>query len=241
MALALVWVVFLGNLTSQLTRIWGVTGVLIFHWAEQHPKSIRAQSSLSGILAEIGDARQGSARLQSLLKVFPKDVSLQLKTFNYSCSNNLEVLQPLQQLATIENPEIFRSDINVQIRVMIDNLRLEICAYPTQSEMLYLMDGINALKMDTRERVIFNIYYSELLVHYGLIDDALSKLDHALEVEPSVDISIRQATLAGSVGRYDQALEILHGAIGTDEQRNFLLPSRREEIDDWLRQIESLQ
>jgi len=239
MAPVVVWVLFLSSLTFQLTKLWGGSGALISHWAEQHPESIRAQSDLASILADIGGARQGLTRLQPLLELYPKDITLHLQIFNYSCSNNLPVLEPLQQIADIENSEISRNDINVPIRKMIDNLRLGACVYPTQLEMVNLMDAINELKMNSREQTGFDVLYSELLVHYGLIDDALSKLDHALEEEPSVDIAIRQATLAGSVGRFEQALEILKKAYSADEQRSFLLPSRREEIDGWRTQIEA--
>lgn len=240
MTLAIVWVLFLSSLTFQLTRLWGGSGALISHWAEQHPESIRAQSDLAVILAELGSASQGLARLHSLLEFYPKDIALYLQIFNYSCSNNLPVLVPLQQIASIENPEISRNDINLNIREMINNLRLGACAYPTQLEMLNLMDATNELEMNSRKQAIFDILYSELLVHYELIDAALLKLDHALEEVPSVDIAIRQATLAGSVGRFDRALEILNKAYSADEQRRFLLPSRREEIDGWRKQIEAL-
>ena len=238
--LALVAVLFLSSLTFQLTRLWGGSGALISHWAEQHPESIRAQSDLASILADIGGARQGLARLQALLEVYPKDINLRLQVFNYGCSNNFPVQVSLQQIAKIENPENSRNDINVPVREMIDNLRLGVCAYPTQYEVVNLMDIIDDLKMNSRARVGFDVLYSELFVHYELIDDALLKLDHALEEVPSVDIAIRQATLAGSVGRFEQALEILNKAYSADEQRSFLLPSRREEINGWRKQIEAL-
>lgn len=240
-AWALIGVLFLSSLTFQLTRLWGGSGALISHWAEQHPQSIRAQSDLAVILADIGGARQGLTRLQSLLEFYPKDISLHLQIFNYSCSNNLPVQESLQQIANIENPELSHIDINVPVREMIDNLRLGACAYPAQLEMINLMDTINDLKMNSRVQAILDVLYSELLVHYELIDAALLKLDQAFEQEPSVDIAIRQSTLAGSVGRFEQALEILNKATSADELRGFLLPSRRDEIDGWRKQIEALQ
>ncbi len=241
LAVAVVWLLYLGSLTSQLSRLWGGTGALISHWAEQHPNSIRAQSDMAVLLAEIGAAPQGLARLQSLSPRYPEDISLQLQIFNYSCSNRLETQQSLKQIADIENSEISLNDINVQVREMITNLRLRTCAYPNKLEMLSLMDSIDNLKMNSGERANFDILYSELLVHYELIDEALSKLDNALEAVPSVDVAIRQSTLAGSVGRFDQALKILEKAYQADKQRSFLLPSRFEEIDGWRKRIEALQ
>jgi tetratricopeptide (TPR) repeat protein len=238
--LAVIGILFLGSLTYQLTRLWSGSGVLISHWAEQHPNSRRAQSDLAIILADIGFANEGLVRLQSLSGRYPDDINLLLQIFNYGCSYDQEVSVSLQQITTAENLELFQDDVNVHIRKIIDNLKQGVCPYPAQYEVLGFMERVAALEMNARTRVVFNILYSELFVHYGLIDEALLKLDYAFEIEPSVDIAIRQSTLAGSVARFDQALEILNKAYLADEQKKFLLPSRRDEIDDWRIQIEAL-
>ena len=238
--LAAIGILFLSSLTYQLTRLWGGSGVLISHWAEQHSNSRRAQSDLAIILADIGFANEGLVRLQSLSGRYPDDINLLLQIFNYGCSYDQEVSVSLQQITAAENLELFQDDVNVHIRKMIDNLKQGVCPYPAQYEVLSFMERVAALEMNARTRVVFYILYSELFVHYGLIDEALSKLDHAFEIEPSVDIAIRQSTLAGSVARFDRALEILNKAYLADEQRKFLLPSRRNEIDDWRIQIEAL-
>jgi len=82
--------------------------------------------------------------------------------------------------------------------------------------------------------------YSEVYVALGDLNGALIQLSNAFDIEPVVDIPIRQATLTASAGNYSDALIFLDRARAADAASGGFTPSRREQIQQLESEFRSL-
>lgn len=218
-------------MTYQLTNLWGNSGALISHWAAEHPESKRAQTDVATLLGELGRPDLGLNQLRTVSSYYPNEVTLMLNTWNYSCRHGIQPPQTMNQIAQHKSLRYQYDDINYELRVLVDNVVQSSCGLTDRDDSLALLERVGTLPMQTRDRVVYNIIYSELLVFYQEYDAALKKLDLAYSLEPTADIAIRQSSLAGSVGKIDLALEIIENAYAANDNRRFFALSREAEIN----------
>ena len=85
--------------------------------------------------------------------------------------------------------------------------------------------------MSEIRRSRYYIASSEMQLFFGDTELAIADLQSAIEVKPSVTVSMRQAVIAAARGNFTESLSFLHQARAIDKSRSFLLPSRIAEIE----------
>jgi hypothetical protein len=236
-AVVVVIVVILAGMTLQLTQLWGNTGALLLHWAENKPGSVRAQVVIADTLASVGNPEVGHERLLIAQQFNPNEATLLLHSWNFSCQHGTPQIISLEQISAMSDLEFFRDDINYQLRTFIENLDNSQCNYPSQAQVLALMNKLSELPMRPWDRANFHFLFSDIYVYYRQLDPALVELRNAFEYRPSADIPLRQAVLSASAGNYEDSLLFLDRAREADANRGPLLPSRLDEIEGMQRDL----
>ena len=226
------------GMTLQLTQLWGNTGALLTHWAMQKPGSVRAQIVYADTLAAVGNPDIGFERLLLTQQLHPQEITLLLHSWNYACNHGTVAPYSLKQISQMEQLEFFRDDINFQLRVLIENLDNESCAFPPQQHVVAFMERIAELPMRAWDSANFHFLFSDVFVYYRQLTPALIELSEAFEYRQTADIPIRQAILSASAGNFADSLVFLERAREADSKRGPMLPSRVAEI---LRMEQDLQ
>ena len=218
-------------LTWQLADLWGNAGNLHAHWALEKPTSIRAQLSYADYLAIVDEPEAAMEHLQVAHQHYPEEVTILLYMWNLACEHGLQAPYSIEQIASYDDLEFYRDDINHHIRILMENLSKRKCEYPPQETMVSLFARLGEFPLPDFRRAVFYFYYSDLFVYYGQLNPALINLTRAFEAKPVPQIPIRQAILSASAGNFSDALVFLDRARLADAAQSPLLPSTQAEID----------
>lgn len=230
--LAIVGVLMLnGGLTWNSSRLWGDTLTLHASWAEQQPRSVRAQASFAEYLNAVELPEAAMERLQLAHTHYPNEVTVLLQLWNQSCAYGLP--RPVSLQAIVENPDLdfFVNDVNQQLRVLLENLYMARCDYPDLVVMEQLFERISLLPIPDSRRAPFHTYFADLYIYHGQLDNALINLSRAFAFRPVPQLPVRQAILSASAGNFSDALVFLERAKIAERNNNPLKPSMAAEID----------
>ncbi len=217
-------------LSWQQSMLWGNSGNLLAHWAQEQPDSVRAQITYADFLAARGATGEAMKILQKVNQSHPKEITILLHMWNSACEYGSEAPYNLQQIAAMDGLEYYHNDINFHLRKLIHNLIVEKCEFPDQQSMISLFDSFEGLIHSDTYRAGYHFLYSDLFVHYRRLNSALIQLSKAFDLSGLPEIPIRQAMLTASAGNNADALIFLERARAADAQQSSLLPSHEPEI-----------
>jgi tetratricopeptide (TPR) repeat protein len=216
--------------TWALTNLWSEAAVLYSYWAEQRPDSIRAQLTYSEYLRVVDLPEAAMERIEIARSYHPNEVTVLLNQWNYACESGLTVTYSLADISANPDLEYYRDDINHHLRILLENLISRRCDYPDLQTLVKLFTRIGEFSLSTPRRSSYQVFFSDLYVFYGMLNQALISLTRAFELNPVPQIPIRQAILSASAGNYGESLVFLERAKLADQSRNPLLPSVMSEI-----------
>jgi len=230
MSVAVVFLLSSGWTSWQQARLWGHTGNLYAHWAENQPESNRAQLAYADFLSINGEPEQGLTLLARAHEIYPKEATTMLHMWNNACQYGLQPPINIEQIANMDGLEYFHNDINFHLTALLENLLLNKCSYPEPQIVVSLFERVAALELADDRRASFHALYSDLFVHYRQLNPALIQLRNAFDLNPIPQFPIRQALISASAGNNADALVFLERARAADKQQSLLLPSVEEEI-----------
>jgi len=230
MSLIVITLLLMASTTWQHSKLWGHTGNLLTHWAENQPNSIRAQISYADALSRAGDQEGSLLYLQRAHELGPREITTLLHMWNRACEAGLDAPYSLEEISSMDDLEYYHNDINSHLIALIKNLVAGKCSFPSYQTMVALFDAVAVLPLANDRRASFHFLYSDIFVHYRQLDSALMQLRYAFDLNPIPNIPIRQAMISASAGRNSDALVFLQRARTADKEQSFLLPSFEGEI-----------
>ncbi len=226
--------------TYSEAALWGDTDRLFEHWAESKPESVRAQSSYADYLAATGRSLEALAVIETVRAQNPDDLALMLQSWSAHCVVGLTPQIGLSEIARQRELSYYQGNGNLLVRRIIENIQLAKCNSGDITELPPLIERMLELPQRTYWRANLYRLYSEVYVALGDLNGALIQLSNAFDIEPVVDIPIRQATLTASAGNYSDALIFLDRARAADAASGGFTPSRREQIQQLESEFRSL-
>lgn len=199
-------------------------------WAEEKPRSMRAQTTYAEYLNALDMPDAAMERLRMLAQHYPNEITVKLFMWNHSCEYGLPQPFTLQTLIMDEQLEYSRDDINFYLARLLENLINNRCDYPNREVLIALFERIDQFNLTLPRKASFYVYFSDLFVYFGMLDPALINLSKSYELNPVPDLPVRQALLSASAGDFRSALIFLERAKQADQQRNPLIPSVMDEI-----------
>ena len=205
---------------------------LRFHveWAEEKPRSLRAQTTYAEYLNELDLPEIAMERLLLSQQYHPQEVTLKLFIWNQSCEFGLPKPFTLEELASDEQLQVSRDDINFYLAELLQNLIYQRCEFPEPEVLIALFERMGELNLSQPRRASYHVYFSDLFVYFGMLDPALINLSKSYELNRVPELPLRQAVLSASAGDFRSALVFLDRAKQADQQRNPLIPSVMDEI-----------
>lgn len=219
------------GLVWKNSRVWGDTFGLHAQWAEDRPRSVRAQATFAEYLAAVDLPEVAMERLQLARSHYPNEVSVLLHMWNHACEFGIVSPVSLAEIARNPDLEFYVNDVNQQLRVLLENLYAARCEYPELAILEQLFQRIDLLPIPESRRSPFYTYFADLYIFHGMLDNALINISRAFEYRPVPQLPIRQAILSASAGNFSDALVFLERAKVADQNNNPLQPSMAAEID----------
>lgn len=230
-AVSLLVVVSLSWLTWQETSLWGDTPRLFAVWAQEHPDSIRAQSSEADFRVAVSDFAGALEPLARAAKSHPDELSILLYQWNASCTAGLIPGYTLAQIAARDDLVNYVGNLNLHLQSLLENILRQACPAPDPADVIAVFDRA-ALLPQTRVRLAnLHLLYSEYFVMQRNLDGALIQLRQAFESQPRPEFPLRQARLAASAGNYQDSLVFLERARQANAARPVTEVSQAEEIE----------
>ncbi|MCG8415343.1 MAG: hypothetical protein MI746_14075 [Pseudomonadales bacterium] len=218
-------------LTWTTADTWGNALRLHSAWAEEKPRSIRAQTTYADYLNVLGLHDVAMERLELAHSYYPDEVTIQLFMWNQACEYGLEKPHTLESIANNPQLEYYRDDVNQHLQILIENMMVGVCDYPDQQILISLFERIGMLPLPGPRRASYHVFFSDLYVFFGMLNPALINLTQSFELNPAPQLPVRQAMLSASAGNYSDALIFLERAREAENSNNPLLPSIEDEID----------
>ncbi len=225
-------------------RTWGDTGLLFYSWAIEHPDSLRSQRNYAAYLERAGLPNHAIKVLDAAYEVHPYDVSLPLAKLNIQCDQMDEGAVKIDKIINAHGGARFTDGVLYHIEKLTEKVLAADCQDISVDDLHRLYGYIGSLPLlDGKRRYAAKLYYlhSDLYVHQRNLPGAMKKLDQVYEVQPTVDVALKQAVLLASASLYQQALDRLTLAKTANNKRRFLKPSRLNELNQFEQYIRRKQ
>lgn len=201
--LALVSVGFAWQTAVQANR-WGDPLRLLSTWAQQHPRSPRAQITLAEVLQARGDGEGARLQVEQALQIKPDELGFLLLQWNNYCE--AATPPPLSLAEILSRPGLvsYYSVLNVHLERLLNLLTTGRCNVPPE-QVAALFERAIGLPQSDRRRAYLHLLYSDFYVWQRRLDAALIQLRRAFDILPLPEFPLRQAALAVSAGNYQDA------------------------------------
>lgn len=224
-----------GTTTWNYSKTWGDKSELMTTWAEQQPKSKRAQMLYALLPIEDKNFSLSYQRLSELHSKYPNNLTLEILYINSRCQTNQSVRKQLDRLIKkTENIHIEKT-VKTGLAQLFFSINNRSCNQSTPEDTIKLSDAIFNNKVTPPSPLRDAWLYMRRSDAYAATNNiglAHKELDEAFRLQPSVDIAIQQARLFYRAKLYKPAIIQLKKAQMVDTLRNPLLPSRIKEIEN---------
>ncbi|MEO5378340.1 MAG: hypothetical protein H7832_11250 [Magnetococcus sp. DMHC-6] len=196
-------------LTYSGSTLWGNYPLQTKSWASLHPNSKQAQGQLVQWLVSKGEFEQAQMTLQKIIQNNPNDTGALLYWLQLKC----------------EHPKLLMPDNGL----LLQRMRTEFIFLPAMDELIFVYNQgkcpeefsdilFSILKMQTEHQKNLSPYYQSKQHYYfailekktGDIDKAITHLDAALRLHPSLSLGTQKVLWLSQHQRFTEALEYLY-------------------------------
>jgi len=221
----------LAGITYLRASLWSSELDLHLRWAEQHPQSERAQTSLALVLTREGRSDLALPILEAAIQRMPQSIPLRLHWLQFICRFRPvepgEVEQTLNLMRTA--PHNFRAfELLESVLLLFSSGQcpgLTAADAHAMIDALFLNPSFGIGKGP--ERQLHHIR-GQLYLREGKPELALIAFRQSLEAMPDAEAALVQAALLASHGSYAEAREILDLAAGMKTEKSANLLDRRD-------------
>lgn len=220
-------------MTFFLAKTWQSPDLLYYTWAIEHPGSSRAQRLYASHLLQNGLPYNAMLVLNSAIEKNPTDLSLPMAKLSLHCSHGLDVGINMKDLLKGSKEAKFNDGLHYYLEVLSKQIIDEGCNVGSPEDLNDLFIAVEQIpSVIANHRYAVRIYFlhADLYVYRRELEAALSILDKAYELQPTVDIALRQIVLLASGGLYETALEFIERAKLANQNRGMFRPSRIDEL-----------
>lgn len=227
--------------TWQHSNVWGNNTQLIAEIAKNQPNSLRAQIAHTKELFRLGDS-QALAQLEKTKQQFPDSLGIATVYVDSLCQ--LGVLTKKKFMELYKNSASLRPDsyLGASLPNLARKVITEDCQQITAKGMIALIDKILQNEKSISNQLVQTkliLLKSDLYIKDRNLKGALRSLDQALEIKPTLAITLRKAELLINANVLNAAAGQLSLAEAIDKLRSPLLPSRQQEIDKLRQKLEA--
>jgi tetratricopeptide (TPR) repeat protein len=206
------YIPLLAAVASGEARLWGDPAKQAYTWAQEKPKSLRAQERLAGVLYAFGEYEQAETVYHRMAENNPSDAGAYLAWLSLGCFEETVSLPERATVFARLRKATFSNAPVASLDVIVTAKEKKGC---TRVDNRYVFEIIDALRSNTAYKPHFtNLSFlaGRLHVTDGNLDGAIKSLDAAYAAQPRVDIAYIQAKWLVSAGLNDEALRYLERA-----------------------------
>lgn len=223
--------------TWQNSSLWGKPVLMAEVWAEEHPRSPRAQQFSANMWSRIGDYAKAKARLEGLLAANPQHASAYVQLIQMDCLLG-RGMDPAQYRRVLDGLSQGLADpaVHVTLGWLARRVHENRCAGLTYAHIDELIEtGLSNKAFTDRRNLVAHLYQvsADSFIARKNLAAATLALDNALKYVHSVDLALMQAAVFLSAGDYDNALRAVDKARAWDRSPLFKLKRRQRDIASW--------
>ncbi|WP_250657344.1 hypothetical protein [Alkalimarinus coralli] len=220
--------------TFQSSTIWGEPSILFRVWADEHPRSSRAQRIYGQLLGAEGEYKKAIEQLIKTNRDFPADAGVLIDALNIACRNGLE--QPFSPSFLKERIAISRySDgLSYYVDRMFNVVIESKCDYVSPEVLSDIIDQlVPRPRMSGQTRANILLLKAKLYIEQKDLNGAMLTLDEAYRYYPKPALPLLQSKLllsAGLIGESFQFFKKAENDVKNNELKNIALKAEIEEL-----------
>ncbi len=222
--------------TWQNTTLWGNPALQSQVWAEEHPKSIRAQQFAADYWFKSGLLSEAEKYIQQIVDTKPETISAHLTLVQIKC------LQGIPHTNKVHNHYlniVSKGNFDLAVPEVVANIMqlhfINKCKGFTKQKLTDFFDLLlaNPNLKDGKTRA--ELYYRQSIFFqaYGELDNGIDALENAIRYDNNVDLALVQANMYIALQDYENALKAVSKAENMDRNGPLKIRLRTDELREW--------
>ncbi len=223
--------------TWQNTTLWGNPAVMAEVWADEHPRSPRAQQFSADLWSRLGHYSKAKTRLERLLAANPRHSSAYVQLMQMDCLMDAPV-DRRQYRRVLEGLSKGIADpaVHTTIAWLDRRVRENRCPELTYMDIDKLIATALQNPSFTERRAmaahLYKVQADSLLARRNPAA-AADALTNALKYVRNVDLALMKTSVLVAMHDYDAALRVVEKARAWDRSPLFGISRRQRDIDAW--------
>lgn len=237
------FVVLQASILWQNSNLWGNSLLMSQVWAEENPRSIRAQQFAALHWMRLRDYEMARKYLRQGLEFHPDNLGLHMELLQVDCLDNTMGRVDFDALiAELSDGSHDNASLDTLHKLVSLNYSNH-CPELSAAQLHTIIDTLLHNPNFQDEVSLGNLYYFKGLLYeqHGRLQSAVEVMDRAYEQRPRVEFPLLQAKWSAAGGMFEQAHRYIEKAKSAD-QDNWLRSGLKHELIETLeKQIDRLQ
>ena len=223
-------------ITYQNTLLWGNPFVSAPIYAEEHPRSIRAQQAASAAYAQLGMLDKSRFYIQKAAQYHPEEAGLMLQILQIDCARKtLEQSQIDRTVFKLKSAAHSHAAITTMISLSQFTIENK-CSTLNNENMIRILVSLieNPNFKDNKSQHALYYWLGQIYANMGHLNEAIESLDKSHQHLGVIDIPLQEAVWLASAGLYKDALLYIDKARQMDNRIHnpLLIHARKRDIDN---------
>lgn len=225
------------QVTWQSTQLWGNPLMLAEVWANEHPRSTRAQQLSANYWSQLGEYDKAEDQLRKMLVADPRNSAAKVEKVLLNCQRGADIKR-LNFSEILDGLKYSTWDTATPVAIH-DIMDLHVkggCRGVTYTHILRMIDVLTANRsFQLNSKIMAHLYYIKGRIHalHKEREKAVHALRQAYILDPNVDLALTEAGILISAGQFDDALTAVAKASTADRYTPLNLKLRRAELQQW--------
>jgi len=219
--------------TLLVTKTWEDPNRLYYTWTTQHPGSLRAQRMYAENLDDIGLPSRARNAFDAAYEQHPYDLSLLLAQQSLYCRKRIPQGPIMDDVLKALPNARFTDGYLYYLNELIPAVADQRCDIGTSEQMHQLLWGLQEVpSFKSRHQYLAHLYnmHADLYIREGRLEATMDLLEKIFQIQPTVDIAMKQVIILTSAGLFKEARVKLQLAKEIDKNRPVFRPSRKDEL-----------
>jgi tetratricopeptide (TPR) repeat protein len=244
LAATLVFVALTAYASYQNAALWRNIPLLTWNWAEEHPRSPRAQMFLANQWALVKRYDEVETILLNLTKTLPRNTGAPVTLVHIRClsGKDFEELDWDTILSTISSGDQDTS-ASETLGLLVKKQATGGCpglADQRLTTMLHNALGNPSFQSHRRIHGSLNYTMGEYFLYRRDPHNAIEWMNRAFGIDPSAELALKRAQIYADLRRYDAARAAVEEASRLDSHSIWGFPLHAAHIEQWRRHINDL-
>lgn len=231
------------SITLQETKTWADPKTATYVWANEHPRSIRAQQAAGNMALQNKDWLRGLAYGRRAYELAPNQGGLILQQFQLKCLINkvteIDIAGTSARLLTAKYDHAIPETMKIISRQAEENS----CPPFKTSDSLAFLDALLHNEKIAHPMALHSLYYQQGMLHaeQGNLELAIRALDQSYRYNNVIDIPLQQGIWLLSAGLIDEAEKYARIAreLDNNQKSGLVKHLRKKDVDQLFSLIET--